>query len=217
MGDKHRYVYYSYEEWGRGYIGKRTCDCLPEEDVEYFGSFADSEFNPTNKIILRSGYKNAKELVKDEVILHDFYDVARNPHFANRAKQTSTGFDRSGTTPTNETRQKMSAALKGEKHYFFGKNHTEETKQKNRDAHMGKPGPMRGRTQTEEAKRKIREACKGRKSPMSGRNHTEEAKQKNKDAHKDVKWYVNEAGETRHRKIPPGPEWQTGRKWKTDQ
>ena len=51
---KHFYVYYSYEEYGRGYIGKRECKCLPEEDVSYFGSFKDKTFNPTQKIILET-------------------------------------------------------------------------------------------------------------------------------------------------------------------
>lgn len=27
--EKYFYVYYSYEEFGRGYIGKRECKCLP--------------------------------------------------------------------------------------------------------------------------------------------------------------------------------------------
>jgi hypothetical protein len=46
---KNYYVYYSYELWGRGYIGKRECMCLPEEDVKYFGSFTDKTFEPTEK------------------------------------------------------------------------------------------------------------------------------------------------------------------------
>ena len=33
---EYHYVYYSYEEYGRGYIGSRTCRCLPEEDINYF-------------------------------------------------------------------------------------------------------------------------------------------------------------------------------------
>ena len=48
---KYFYVYYSYEPWGRGYIGKRECWCLPEEDVKYFGSYRDKTFKPTEKII----------------------------------------------------------------------------------------------------------------------------------------------------------------------
>jgi hypothetical protein len=86
------YTYYSYEEWGRGYIGSRKCKCLPEEDVRYFGSFYDKTFKPTQKIILKDNYATREEVYADEIILHDYYDVANNPHFANQAKQTSTKF-----------------------------------------------------------------------------------------------------------------------------
>jgi len=88
---KHFYVYYSYEEYGKGYIGKRECKCLPEEDISYFGSFRDKTFQPTQKIILET-FKSVEEALKAEIILHDFYEIDKNPHFANRAKQTSTGF-----------------------------------------------------------------------------------------------------------------------------
>ena len=47
--NKYYYVYYSYEEYGRGYIGKRECECLPEKDVNYFGSFKDKTFKYDNK------------------------------------------------------------------------------------------------------------------------------------------------------------------------
>ena len=50
---EYHYTYYSYEEWGRGYFGSRTCRCLPKEDVKYFGSFGDKTFKPTQKIILK--------------------------------------------------------------------------------------------------------------------------------------------------------------------
>jgi hypothetical protein len=88
---KHFYVYYSYEEYGRGYIGKRECKCLPQEDVNYFGSFHDKTFSPTQKIILET-FENVEEALEAECALHDFYEVDKNPHFANRAKQTSTKF-----------------------------------------------------------------------------------------------------------------------------
>lgn len=86
------YTYYSYEEWGRGYIGSRGCKCLPEKDVNYFGSFYDKTFKPTQKIILKDDYATREDAIEAEIILHDFYDVANNPHFANKAKQTSTKF-----------------------------------------------------------------------------------------------------------------------------
>ena len=86
------YTYYSYEEYGRGYFGSRGCKCLPEKDVKYFGSFKDKTFKPTQKIILKSDYTTRAEADADEILLHDYYDVANNPHFANQAKQTSTKF-----------------------------------------------------------------------------------------------------------------------------
>lgn len=83
---KYFYVYYSYEPWGRGYIGKRECWCLPEEDVKYFGSFTDKTFKPTQKIILEI-FKTRKEAYEAEAKLHKFYNVKNNPHFANRTNQ----------------------------------------------------------------------------------------------------------------------------------
>jgi hypothetical protein len=86
------YTYYSYEEWGRGYFGSRGCKCLPEEDAKYFGSFKDKTFRPTQKIILRSDYATRTEAYSDEIILQKYYKVVENPHFANKAYQTSTKF-----------------------------------------------------------------------------------------------------------------------------
>jgi hypothetical protein len=111
---KHFYVYYSYEPWGRGYIGKRECECLPEEDIKYFGSYRDKTFRPTEKIILET-YETLEEVLQAEIILHDFYKVDINPHFANRAKQTSTGFYFSASGKNNP---------------FYGRTHTEESKNK---------------------------------------------------------------------------------------
>lgn len=88
---KYFYVYYSYEEYGRGYIGKRECWCPPEEDVKYFGSFSDKTFKPTEKIILET-FNNAEEALKSEVLLHIFYEVDINPHFANKLKMVTEKF-----------------------------------------------------------------------------------------------------------------------------
>jgi hypothetical protein len=86
------YTYYSYEEWGMGYFGSRKCYCLPEKDIKYFGSFTDKTFKPTQKIILKSDYATREEAYADEIILQDYYKVVENPHFANKAYQTSTKF-----------------------------------------------------------------------------------------------------------------------------
>jgi hypothetical protein len=83
---KYFYVYYSYEPWGRGYIGKRECECLPEEDVKYFGSYMDKTFNPTEKIVIDI-FNTRKEAYIAEAKLHKFYNVKNNPHFANQTNQ----------------------------------------------------------------------------------------------------------------------------------
>ena len=80
------YVYYSYEEWGRGYIGVRSCKCKPEEDVKYFGSFKDKTFKPKEKIII-STFSSRGSALLAEIKLHAFFDVSINPYFANKSKQ----------------------------------------------------------------------------------------------------------------------------------
>jgi hypothetical protein len=139
---KHFYVYYSYEEWGRGYIGRRECTCLPSEDVRYFGSFTDKSFRPTQKIILAT-FDTREEMCQAEVDLHAFYEVERNPHFANKARQTSSKFYMDMT---------------GENNPVFGKrwNHTEEFKRERSRRYMGRKGTPR----TEEQKEKIRQTRK---------------------------------------------------------
>jgi hypothetical protein len=119
---EYHYTYYSYEEWGRGYFGSRTCKCLPEEDIRYFGSFRDKTFKPTQKIILKSDYTTRAEADADEVLLHDYFEVDINPHFANRARQTSTKFRCPDEVfRTKEFREKASSRTKGEKNPMYGR------------------------------------------------------------------------------------------------
>jgi hypothetical protein len=177
------YVYYSYEQWGRGYIGARTCVCKPEKDISYFGSFTDKTFNPTEKIILQV-YETREEAIAAEITLHEFYDVASNPHFANRARQTSMGFCVQGTTHphSEETKRKLSEAQSGENNPMFGKTHSEETKRKMAEAKRGKNHPMFGKKLSGETKHKISEAQSGKKlgenNPMFGKKHSKETKRK---------------------------------------
>ena len=142
------YVYYSYEEFGRGYIGLRSCECAIEDD-RYMGSFRDESFNPTQRIILFVSDKRV-EAAKVEVVLHDFFDVGVNPHFANQCKQTTEKFDRAGVPNSLSHNQKIGQANRGkqrtpevikkrqetrgeystgEQHHFYGKTHSEESKE----------------------------------------------------------------------------------------
>ena len=158
---KHHYVYHSYEEWGRDYIGIRSCDCLPEEDIRYLGSFNDKTFSPTEKTILFV-CETRKEAAEIEIKLHDFFDVAVNPQFANKAKAKSTGFDRTGVPHAEETKKKQSEA-------HSGKTHTEEIKKKISEAKSGENNPMYGVPRTEEWKKAQSEKMSGEKNPQYGK------------------------------------------------
>ena len=158
---KYFYVYYSYEEYGRGYIGKRECKCLPEEDIKYFGSFTDKTFKPTQKIILKT-FDSVEDALEAESILHDFYEIDKNPHFANRARQTSKKFyyinpsenmlGENNPAKRPEVRKKISDSAK--KRVL-----SEETRRKISLSNMGKKSPkgMLGKKLTEEQRQKVRE------------------------------------------------------------
>ena len=176
---KYHYTYYSYEEWGMGYFGSRSCDCLPEEDINYFGSFRDKNFHPTQKIILKDDYQTREEAIVDEIILHQFYEVGKNPHFANRAKQTSKKF--------------IFYDMVGEKNPFYGKTHTEETKKilekKSKETWKKQPHPWIGKSHTEETKNILRNKNKNQIPWNKGIPRTEEEKMKMWMSHKE--WHKN--------------------------
>lgn len=158
---KYFYVYYSYEEYGRGYIGKRECNCLPEKDIKYFGSYKDKTFQPTQKIILET-FDSVEDALEAESILHDFYEIDKNSHFANRARQTSKKFyyinpsenmlGENNPAKRPEVRKKISDSAK--KRVL-----SEETRRKISLSNMGKKSPkgMLGKKLTEEQRQKVRE------------------------------------------------------------
>ena len=175
---EYHYTYYSYEEYGRGYIGSRTCKCLPKEDIKYFGSFKDKTFKPTQKIILKDDYITREEAYTDEIILQQYYKIVENPHFSNRAYQTSTGFSRKGTIPWNkgiprdpEIIKKMNDARKKKPAWNKGIPRDPETLKKMSDSRKGKPAHNKGKKMSAEQKQKLSEVSKGRK-------HSEETKKK---------------------------------------
>ena len=114
-GTRLHYTYYSYEEFGRGYIGKRSCKCKPEEDVTYFGSYRDKTFKPTQKIILGT-YDTAEEAIDDEIKIQRFFKVVENPHFANQVYQNSNKFQGNSETArkgqANRTPEQRSEAAR---------------------------------------------------------------------------------------------------------
>jgi hypothetical protein len=157
---EYHYVYYSYEEYGMGYIGSRTCRCLPEEDIKYFGSFKNKKFKPTQKIILKSDYVTREEAYVDEIILQQYYKVVENSHFANRAYQTSTGFSRKGTIPHNKGKRMSEDQRKKLSDLCKGRKQSEEAKEK-----ISKK--FKGRVLSEEHKRKIGESNRGKEKTIT--------------------------------------------------
>ena len=185
------YTYYSYEEWGRGYIGSRPsgCKCNPEEDL-YMGSFKDKTFKPTKKIIL-GVYSTPQECLEAEVKIHDFFKLDINPNFANLARQTSTGFI--SLVKTKEHCRNISKALKGRKLSV----ESIQKRQQNRiyvtggDHHMVRDG------HTPETKAIIKEK-RALQTNIPG---------------KGTRWWVNKEGKRKRKVECPGEGWQQGQKW----
>jgi hypothetical protein len=117
------------ENNGMMYIGKRQSRLLPDLDTSYMGSSRHVPKEECDKIIL-SEFSTSLEATEDEIRLHSMYDVATNPKFYNRAKQTSTKFDTTGTTftMTKQHCENISKATKGVK-----KTLTPEQRQLNKD------------------------------------------------------------------------------------
>ena len=201
---------------GRDYIGKHSTED-PYDD--YKGSFKDKEFDPDSKITMAYA-KTAEGAVWFEINFQNVFDVVLDPQYANQVKQTSTGFDRTGVKCSEETKQKISESMLGDKHPLFGVvgednpsfgyRHTDEAKQKVRDARTGTVA-------SDETKQKLRKARLGEKNHnyhKRGEKSPHFGKRGEGTNNFGKSWYVNAAGETRMSKEPPGPEWQQGRKWK---
>jgi group I intron endonuclease len=84
---------------------------------------------------------------------------------------------------SEESKQKISEATRGDKAYWYGKKTSEEHKQKLSDARRGEKHYMFGKKHTEETKQKQSEVKRGEKNPNYGKTHSGETKQKMSEAH----------------------------------
>ncbi len=171
------YTYYSYEEYGRGYIGARSKS--PIGDDTYFGTFSDTNFNPTQKIILGE-YETMEEALAAEVSLHAFFDVDVNAHFANKAKQTSSGFyfDPTGREVTEAERKKSRAAWTPERRkaqaerlttYNKSEEHRKSVVERNKKHRPFGNKSRTGMTNSLELNKKISDGSKGHKKSSTTR------------------------------------------------
>lgn len=136
-----------------------------------------------------------------EIALIETYktNISRWHDEAEGYNMTDGGEGTKGHETSEETRRKMSEALKGkyvgENASFYGKRHTEESKKKMSEAkkkmYVGENHPFYGKNHTEEAKKKMSEARKGKytgeNNSFYGQKHSEETRAKMRKNHADFK------------------------------
>ena len=118
----------------RFYIGARSCKTKPEQDSKYYGSSVSlkkwiKEHGTDNieKVIL-APWRTREETLEHEKLLHQWFNVDKNPEYWNKARQTSSKFfyDFSGMKRGNlsdEHKQSISKTKTGVKNG----NHKPET------------------------------------------------------------------------------------------
>ena len=152
---KYHYVYCILEiSTNKKYIGTRSTNKKPADDLgkKYFSSSKNKEFissqkeNPHNykyEILLICNTR--EEAILEEIRLHNLYDVAKNPDFYNKAKQTAKYFDTTGKVSVidkdGNTMQvnvddprylsgELKSVVAGKNNPFYNKKHSAETKEK---------------------------------------------------------------------------------------
>jgi hypothetical protein len=150
--------------------------------------------------------------------------------------RTDGGEGTSGGIHSPETKQKMSAAQKGEKNHNYGKTLSPETRAKISAATKGKTcspetkekmsavqkgenHPFYGKSHTPETRAKMSAALKGENNPRYGKSHKPEARAKISAARKGKnnpmygkKWWNDGCGNCKIMIECPGDGWKLGRK-----
>lgn len=155
------------------YIGARSCTEYPTND-NYFGScktlLAWIKKHGTEGIVkeILAIYGKRQDAIEHEINLHNYFDVAKNVEFWNKAKQTAIGFDTTGTKQTEELKLQKSLKTKG-------RPKTEEHKEKIRNALLGKAKSKEHCNSLSNVRKGIPSPLKGM-SIGKGRKFTEEHK-----------------------------------------
>lgn len=212
-GSKHHYVYRSYEPLGRSYIGKRSCLCLPEGDIQYLGSYSDPDFFPTQKEILAI-CESSEHALQVEIFFHEFYDIGRNPMFANKVKQTSKYFNAEGVPKSDQHKQRIKSSLLGlpkSESHRLNLSLAKQGKPVSEACRLAQIAAVKGKPKSSEHRRKIAEGNTGRKM---GEESKKKMAKKRTENNTGRSWWVNAQSITMFQHEKPGPEWQKGRKWK---
>ena len=149
------FVYLSFEEGveGRNYVGKHSTDNLNDG---YLGSYSDSTFNPSARIILEYAH-TVEAAITAEIRWQRALKVVENPQFVNRAYQTSTKFDTTGLRMPDDYKKERSLKYTGEGNPNFGKTTPKEVKEKI--------------SQTLTGRKASKEACEKLSNRMKGNQH----------------------------------------------
>lgn len=166
------------------YYGKRTSKIPPRADlgIRYFSSSSDKAFitdqkiNPQNyryKIV--AVYTTAEKASEKEVKLHNKFDVGVNPSFYNKAKQTSTGFDRTGLVTVKDSAGAVYSVPADDPRYLSGELVGVSKGAKLSKEHVQKViSTLLGRKHSEQTKAKIKAGSLANK----GKRASKEAKEK---------------------------------------
>jgi hypothetical protein len=228
-------VYLSFEEspQGRVYIGKHSSE---DPYDKYLGSFHDKTFKPTSKIILEYS-KTEEGAILAEMRWQRVFSVAENPDFANKAYQTSTGFQfRESRTKSEEECRKLSESLRGEKNPMhgrvgelnpmYGRKHPPEiiqlleklAQERAKDLEWLRKVSKKGKKEKESTRQKKREVVRGNwwTSPDGELKRSIESPGEGWEMRRGNVglWWVNAQGITCQSSECPGEGWKRGRRWK---
>ena len=78
----------------------------------------------------------------------------------------------------------------GENNPLFGKHHTEESRKKMSEALKGENNPFYGKHHTDKTRRKMSEVKKGENNPFYGKHHTDKTRRKMSESHKGKHWKI---------------------------
>ena len=135
--EKHYYTYLIRYSDFKLYQGSRGCEGAIEDDTAYMGS---SKYTPKEggvKSILTT-HESREEAFTEEVRYHKEHGVRDNPLFYNRANLTTTGFSCAGIAHTDEAKEAIGFAARGERNPMYGKKHPAEIRAKMYAAGTGK-------------------------------------------------------------------------------
>jgi rubrerythrin len=187
-----------------------------------------------------------QNLTEEESFRHEVYMIAvfgrKDLGTGILHNRTNGGDGVSGAVVSDETRRKMSEALKGKprskeirrkiSEAHKGKTHSEKSRRNMSESQKGKTfseetkrklsEAKKGKTHSEETKRKLSEAKKGKtfseehkrklSESQKGKSRSEESKRKLSEANKGRKWWNDGCGNRKRMVECPGDDWKLGTK-----